>query len=275
MYESHWNLKRRPFENWSDDALYYPSEVHQTGLLKLRYGVENRRSAAVLCGDSGMGKSILLSSFVDQLPEDFAPIAQVVFPTLPSEQLLSYIADQWTGTTGPDTEPMRSSLGRIEQFLRKNVEAKKHAVLIVDEAHLLTDPQQLETLRLLLNVNATVPEAESAWTLILVGHPSLIGLVEHNQALDGRVSVKCVLQRLSLEQTAGYIQHRLAAVGGDIDAIFSPEAIEAVQLRSSGVPRRINRLCDLGLMVAYAEDQSRIEAHHIEGVYNELVSIPT
>ena len=275
MYESHWNLKQRPFENWSDDAFYYPSDVHQTGLLKLRYGVENRRSAAVLCGDSGMGKSILLSSFVDQLTDEFAPVAQVLFPTLPCDELLSYIADQWTGSTGPDGESMRSSLGRIEAFLRKNVEAKKHAVLIVDEAHLLTDPQQLETLRLLLNVNANVPKAESAWTLILVGHPSLINLVERNQALDGRVSVKCVLQRLSMEQTAGYIQHRLAAAGGNFDQIFSGEAIEAVQLRSSGVPRRINRLCDLGLMVAYAEEQTRIEAHHIEGVYNELVSIPT
>ncbi|QDV67872.1 hypothetical protein Poly24_15770 [Rosistilla carotiformis] len=274
MYKSHWNLTERPFENWSNEQFYYPSEVHQTALLKLRYGVENRRSAAVLCGESGMGKTILLDSFARQLSDDFGPVAQVVFPSLPGEQLLSYIADQWTGSTGDDNESMRGALGRIQTFLKDNVAAGKHAVLIVDEAHLLSDSQQLETLRLLLNINAGAEGSESAWTLILVGHPTLISTIERNRALDGRVSVKCVLQRLSMEQTAGYIQHRLAAVGGEIDKIFSLAALEAIQLRSSGIPRRINRLCDLGLMVAYAEDQPQVDAHHIEGVYNELVSIP-
>lgn len=274
MYQSHWNLTERPFENWSNDQFYYPSEVHQTALLKLRYGVENRRSVAVLCGESGMGKTVLLNSFRKQLPESYAPIAQVVFPTLPGDQLLSYIADHWTGTTGEDNEPLRVALRRLETFLAKNVADGKHAVLIVDEAHLLTDPSQLEALRLLLNLQAEAEGSESAWTLVLVGHPTLLSTIERNRALDGRVSVKCVLQRLALEQTAGYIQHRLAAAGGEIDKIFTPEAIEAIQLRSSGIPRRINRLCDLGLMVSYAEDQTTVEAHHIESVHNELVSIP-
>src|SRR5262245_64566039 len=49
MYENHWQLERRPFENNNSDVrFYYPGESHQGALLKLRYAVENRRPAALL-----------------------------------------------------------------------------------------------------------------------------------------------------------------------------------------------------------------------------------
>ena len=60
MYESHWNLNASPFDNRFDSEFYYPSESHQAALLKLMYSIETRRSAALLCGDSGMGKSMLV-----------------------------------------------------------------------------------------------------------------------------------------------------------------------------------------------------------------------
>ena len=43
--------------------------------------------------------------------------------------------------------------------------------------------------------------------------------------------------------------------------------------RASGNPRRINRLCDLALLIGFAEEQVRINTHQIEAVSNELVTI--
>jgi general secretion pathway protein A len=37
------------------------------------------------------------------------------------------------------------------------------------------------------------------------------------------------------------------------------------------VPRRINRLCDLALLIGYAEEQRSIGARQIEAVGQELV----
>jgi hypothetical protein len=42
---------------------------------------------------------------------------------------------------------------------------------------------------------------------------------------------------------------------------------------TSGIPRRINRLCDLALLIGYAEEQVRINAPQIEAVCNELITI--
>lgn len=273
MYESYWNLNERPFENWSDPRFYYPSEIHQTALLKVRYAVENRRAAVAICGDSGIGKSLIVDALAAQLPDPFAPVAKLAFPQLAGSELLGYVTDELTGTTGPNDETSRTSLRRLDDFFADNVDAGRHAVLIVDEAHLLTAPEQLETLRLLLNLQREQAQAEAAWTLVLVGHATLLSVIERNRALDERMSVKCMLSRMNSEQTAGYIQHRLQAAGCENHPIFSAEAIETLYVRSGGIPRRINRLADLALMVGYAEELEQIDAAHIDGVHQELVTI--
>lgn len=242
-------------------------------MLKLRYGIENRRGAMSLCGDSGMGKTMLIESLVSQLPEELSPVTRIVFPRLSGDQLLGYVADELTGIeTSSDESPLQS-LRRIEHFLRDNVEAGRHALVVIDEAHLLTVPDQLETLRLLLNIRTASTNAEAAWTMLLVGDATLLGLIERNHALDQRLSVKSMLSRFTIDQTGDYIGHRLQTVGGRPDKIFTDSAIEALHFRAAGIPRRINRLGDLALMVGYAEDLSIIDGPQIEAVHHELVAV--
>ena len=47
---------------------------------------------------------------------------------------------------------------------------------------------------------------------------------------------------------------------------------QMLHLRAMGIPRRINRLADLALMVGYAEEAPRVEARHIESVHQELTA---
>ena len=270
MYENHWRLSRRPFENWTEDGFYYPSEVHQTAMLKLRYALESRRAAMVIGGDGGMGKSMLIDLLLDGLPDDLAPASRVVYTQLSGDQLLGHVTDKITGGVGPAEEPARLTLARLESFLDRNHQAGRHAVVVIDEAHLLAAPEQLETLRLLLNLG-TRAAAESAWSLILVGHATVLSLVERNRSLDERIATKCLLPRFTPEQTAGYLQHRISFAGGDAETLFTPGAIETLHLRSAGIPRRINRLADLALMVGFAEELAIVDAGQIDSVHHELV----
>jgi general secretion pathway protein A len=219
-----------------------------------------------------MGKTLLLDTLAEQLSDSESPIARIVFPQISGEQLLGYVADELTGENGEFDEPPRITLRRISQFLHDNIEAGKHAVVIVDEAQLLSANDQLETLRLLLNLQHDRNRAESSMTLVLSGHTTLLTQIERHRALDDRLSAKCILNRFTCDQTIAYMRHRLAVVGGDADEVFHPEAMELLHLRSAGIPRRINRLADVALMVGYAEDVRRIEVHHIESVHQELVA---
>ncbi len=273
MYENHWQLTTRPFVNWFKPDFYYPSQVHQTAGLKLRYAIESRQSAVALCGESGMGKSTLVQALLTQLPEDFSPTTRIVFPQLAGDQLIGYVVDKLTGSLGSETEPTRLTLARLETFLEKNIELGHHAIVVIDESHLLATSDQWETLRLLLNFGSPSAQSESALTMVFVGHPTLMSLIERNRSLDERIAAKCMLHRFSLDETASYVQHRLRTAGRDAEEIFTPEAFDALHQRSSGIPRRINRLADLALMVGFAEELQQLGAEHIEGVHSELVTV--
>src|ERR1700744_3241815 len=109
MYESYWQLDRRPFDNNGCDArFYYPSERPQGAMLKLRYAVENRRSAALLSGASGSGKTLLIGQLRRDLSKQFSPLVGLVFPEMPADALLPYLADELAAPGG--SEP-----GNIEQ----------------------------------------------------------------------------------------------------------------------------------------------------------------
>jgi general secretion pathway protein A len=272
MYEEYWKLSGRPFENRIDEACYYPAETHQAAVLKLRYAIENRRAAAMLCGPGGVGKTQLIDIIASQLGEEFDPVCRIVFPIMDSEQLVRYVADQVDESGSESVREMSRDLGRLERFLKRNLDTGKHAVLFVDEAHLLERNDSLETLRLLLNLAADQANGEAAWTLVLVGQPTLLSQVERYHALDERLSVKCLVNRFALDETTAYIQHRLQQVGGQADLIFEESAVERLHNLAEGIPRRINRLCDLAMMVAYAEDREAVTDEVVDSVHGDLAA---
>jgi len=270
MYESHWQLDRRPFEDTLEPGFYYPCESHQGALLKLRYVVENRRGCAVLVGATGLGKTLLVHALMRQLPEPFHPQIHLVFPQMPPQQLLVYLADELAGQpASPSTTSIQQSVQRIHRAVAENTRNERHAVVIVDEAHLLADTGALETMRLLLNFEI---EGQSGLTLLLVGQPSLLSALDRMPQLEERLGVKCLLRPMTLEETVSYVHHRLNMAGAK-RAIFDQPAIEALHHLAQGVPRRVNRLADLALLIGFAEEQDIIQAAHIEAVSDELVSV--
>jgi len=269
MYETHWHLEQKPFENTLDPRFYFPGEPHQAALLKLRYAVESRRSAALLAGMPGSGKSLLVGLLRQMLSEQFRPFVHLVFPQMPLADLLAYLAGEMGGGTPAGLPSPQESVRRIEQLLGDNVRAGRHAVVAIDESHLLDDGQTLETLRLLLNLE---PGGRPALTLLLVGQTGLLPVLDRMPQLEERLAVKCLLRPLTAAETAEYVRHRLRAAGAQAE-IFEPEALATLHELTHGVARRINRLCDLALLIAYAEGQSIITASTLESVCDELVNV--
>ncbi len=275
MYEAHWKLSARPFENRFSSDFYYPSESHQAAQLKLRYAIEHRRSVALVCGSSGMGKSMVLHQLRNQMPDFVGPVVHVAYPAMASDQLVQYIAGQLSADYIADasTPSMASAIQSIEKSLAKTIQEGRHAVLVIDEAEWLEDQGSLSTLRLLLNLSVQDTPGESAFTIVLSGQPTLMAQLERYPALDQRVAVRCMLNRFSIDETNSYINHRLRASGGNAETIFENDALDAIHGLCEGVPRRINSLCDLALMVGYAQEQTSIKLDMIENVHRELVPI--
>ncbi|HUY90657.1 MAG TPA: ATPase, partial [Pirellulales bacterium] len=80
---------------------------------------------------------------------------------------------------------------------------------------------------------------------------------------------KCLLRPFTIEETVSYVQHRLAAAGAR-QPIFEDSALELLYDQTLGVPRRINRLCDLSLLIGFADERPTIGTAQIQAVAQEL-----
>ncbi len=224
----------------------------------------------LLAGPAGVGKTMLVQLFRNELAETFQPQVNVVFPQMSSRDLLVYLAEQLRAPAAdPPRHTIEESVRRLETTLRQNAEQGRHAVVVIDEAHLLEDCGALETLRLLLNFEVA---GGPALTLVLIGQMNLVSAVGRLPSLEERVAVKAPVRSFTVGETAEYVRHRLAAAGAARE-IFTPEAVEALHYLGHGVARQINRLADLALLVGYADELPRLTAEQIEAVSEELITI--
>ena len=142
-------------------------------------------------------------------------------------------------------------------------------LLAIDEAHLLDRLETLDTLRLLLNFQS---QGEYDLSLLLIGQPRVIPSIQRLRGLDERMNVKCLLRPLNAEESAGYVRHRMNLAGAEHE-IFDETALDEVFRQTLGVPGRINRLCDLALLIGFAEGHHCLSVTQIAEVAKELMSV--
>ena len=164
---------------------------------------------------------------------------------------------------------VNESVRRIQRALADNTERRRHAVIVLDEAHLLDNGHTLEALRLLMNFQT---DRQPGLTLLLAGEPGLLATLARMPHLEERLGVKCLLRPFNEEETAAYVSHRLR-VAGAARPIFEPDALPAIFGLTHGIARRINRLCDLALLIGFAEERRTLNAEHVEAVCQELVTV--
>ena len=78
-----------------------------------------------------------------------------------------------------------------------------------------------------------------------------------------RVDIQCFLVPYDFSQTKAYIEKQLTYAGHP-NAIFSEDAIKAVNAFSSGIPRMINRACTQSLVYAYQNRRAIIDDRMVQ-----------
>lgn len=253
MYEEYWGLTEKPFLNTPDPRFLYYSAQHEEVLSRLLYAIQEGVGAALLTGVFGCGKTVIAYVVLKELSGEKYKTALISNPRLDETDLLRMIAHH-LGTIEP---PVRKTdvLNNIQDILLNNARNGKGSVIIIDEAHSIDSDSVFEEIRLLLNFQL---ENKFLLTLLLMGQPELKQKVDKNIQLEQRISIKCHLEGLNAEGTKNYIYHRLE-VANLKEPIFTKEAISSIHKHAGGIPRRINRLCDLCLLAGFAKKVKKID----------------
>ena len=216
MYNSYFGFSGSPFENNLDQRFLFLGEDHQEVLEALLYFIETKKNFAIVCGDVGTGKTMLINSLLDRLPETVQPII-ISNPYVNSQDLLCYLAKTLEiKTTG--TENILELTDQVKTALIGAKAQNKHLVLIIDEAHLLSD-QALEEIRLLSNIETS---DQKLLQILLVGQNELSSKLDRPEMrhLRQRINVNRFLSPLNYSETIQYIDHRLRQVGSSFASIF-------------------------------------------------------
>jgi len=268
MYKAFYSLERNPFEITPDPSFLFPTKRHNEALASLYYGVRRRKGFVVLTGEVGTGKTLLLRSLLQLLKQnDDVAYAYVFNGRLSPVEFLQYIA----GDLGLPPSSMNKGelLVQIAHYLIARSEKKLTTVLVVDEAHHLSE-EILEEIRLLTNLET--PQ-EKLLQILLAGQPELDDKLDSPslRQLKQRVALRSHLVPLDSDETKGYVERRLQLAGAPSpSALFPPETIAAVYQHSQGLPRLINTICENALIAAYAGQMRSVSPEIIDDIATDF-----
>jgi type II secretory pathway predicted ATPase ExeA len=260
MYERFYGVGERPFTLLPDPEFLFLSDKHQAALDMLETAISSHSGFCVVSGEIGAGKTTLIREILNRL--DGSVRVGLVSNTHPSfGELLQWIMAAYGLPCGSsDKLELRK---QFVDFAIQQYAKNKHTLLIIDEAQNLSQ-SSLEELCMLSNVNSG---KDPVLQVILLGQHQLRENLT-NPALKQfaqRIALDYHLDGLSEMEVRQYIQHRLRHAGGNPD-LFTESACSAVYRASSGIPRLINRLCDLCMVYGCTEERLSIDAELVNRV---------
>ena len=218
MYNAFFGFTENPFNLSPDPSFLFRSPQHEEALANLIYGVQSRKGFIALTGEVGTGKTTMLECL-----RDFLTAQQIAFASLFNSRLT---VEQFFELFAYDLDLRCNRRSKTEVLLSLNnmlldrANLGRTTVLIVDEAHNL-DWDVLEEIRLLGNLEN---RRGKLLQIILAGQPELDRKLEASEyrQLKQRIALRCSLRGFSSQESASYINSRMARAGLSEQTIFPP-----------------------------------------------------
>ena len=234
-----YHIQRDPFSTPIDSASLFLTPSHQLALQSVVMGIEERKGLIVLYGESGVGKTTLVRSYLESVSQPTLKFVYLADAALPFAGILKRVYRALAHNVRTDfTSDMLSALHPI---LLEEYRQNRNIALIIDNAHNLPHVT-LANLGLLTGLEQ---DNTSLIQVVLLGQPALAAELKQPllQPLQQQVAVCATLSCLMPDESISYIQHRLAQVTLDDAPLFSAEALHHIVKYAGGIPRILNMLC--------------------------------
>lgn len=269
MYRAFFGLGEAPFRITPDPRFLHLDPAVEAALGAVAGGISERAGLMLLVGEVGTGKTTLVRRLLDTLPAEVRTVL-VLHPTVGFEEILDHVLLELglpVAGGGPNV-----LLERLAEFVREHARDGGTVAVFFDEAQALRESTLAALPRLL---DLVTHGGRPAMQLVLAGQPELDArLAAPGLApLRARARVTARLAPLSPDGVAAYVRARLIHAQARDPDLFTAEALERLAVRSQGVQRVINVLCESALVAAFAEGEQRITAPLIESVWAEYAPL--
>ena len=266
MYEAFYGLNSKPFQLNPDPSFYFGSKQHRRAKAYLEYGVQRNEGFIVITGEIGAGKTTIVRGLLASLDPEKVVAANLVTTQLDAEDTLRMVGAAF-GVRVKDVAKA-DVLMALEAYLVNQTSQGKRCLLIVDEAQNLT-PRAVEELRMLSNFQFG---QQALLQTFLVGQPEFRIILQSStmQQLRQRVTATCHIGPLAMDETQGYIEHRLKCAGGFGRPSFDALAFEAIFKASGGIPRCVNSICDRLLLLGFLGNKDSFGLEEVNEVVSEI-----
>jgi general secretion pathway protein A len=263
MYEAFYGFREKPFAIAPDPEFLYLGRHHRRALTLLEYSLRSGSGFALVTGRVGCGKTTVVRSVLLRASQEFT-VGLIANTHGGLGRLLPWVA-RAIGMKHIAAE--ESALYEdFVAYLIQEYAACRRVVLIIDEAQNL-GTAALEELRVLSNVNTG---KDLLLQTILIGQPELRATLARPELRQfaQRIAIDYHMDALSREETRAYVRHRLAVAGGS-SSLFANEALELIHMRTNGVPRLINQVCDTALVYAFGDQRANVDLETVAQVLDD------
>lgn len=250
MYLNCFDLRHRPFSITPDLDFMYWSESHRRAFDTLKSEVLGNAPVTALIGKTGSGKTLLTIALLND-PEIQENHRVLLLTNMRGNAV--EIRQRLTLALGGAVTQAPSSKD-VAQGLDEIRETGKTPVIFADEAQSLS-PEGAEVL-----VDISNNSNPGHLPILIAGQTKLATILKQPgyQELQKMIGETVHLPDLPVEEVEAYIRSRLNQAGAKAD-LFTPEAIRKIHIKSSGIPRLVNKLCEVLLYLASQEDLSVID----------------
>lgn len=262
MYSRHFSMREAPFSITPDSAFFYPHEGAQSALNMLLVALRSGEGFLKIVGEVGCGKTVLCRQLLKLLQGECVT-AYIPNPDMgPDDLLMALVHELGIDVVLPLSR--NKVLNALRDCLLMHAEAGRRVVICIDEAQAIP-LRTLESLRLLSNLET---EKQKLLQLVLLGQPELDEKLlrpEIRQLLQ-RITFSEYLGPMLAQRVPAYLEHRLAtaALSDATDThVFESGAARELARLSRGVPRLVNILAHKCLMLAYGENEHRVNVRHV------------
>ena len=271
MYQEIFNFNGRPFTMAPYVKHFFHDGPVKQSLDQINESISRDVGPAVVIGQHGTGKSLLLTLLSEQYEHRFKVISLSCGPMAERRDLLQAILFELKQPYHDLSEgELRLSL---INFIKPTENCPNGVLLLVDDAQSLSS-DLVDELRLVTNfVRDGVPRVR----LVLCGTGRLEEVLTEPklEPFNQRISSRCFLGNLTREQTHSYIHEHIARVGGDAEAMFEQDTTDAIHEATCGCPRFINQLAEQCMIYAATHGSMVVESNMVETAWAQVQGLPT